>query len=124
MLPIPTLPDCGSGQGWVRGLVTVRQGAPIATAVELAPFRRAIGSMDIRRMMLGTESGGYNLIASRLISRALRSMMAFVDDALPMPNDQREERDSVPTSGEEMSRRRRLRLKIRMLEKGGRGGFR
>jgi hypothetical protein len=48
--------------------------------------------------------------------------IAFVDDALPMPPDQRQERDWTPESPQSVSDRRRLRLRLHMLEKRGKGG--
>jgi hypothetical protein len=50
--------------------------------------------------------------------------VAFVDDSLPMPPDQRRERDWTPEDSESVSRRRRLRLKVGLREKRGKGGFR
>jgi hypothetical protein len=46
-----------------------------------------------------------------------------IDDSLPMPPDEREERDWMPESSETVSERRRLRVKLMILgqrEKGGR----
>jgi hypothetical protein len=50
--------------------------------------------------------------------------LALVDDALPMPPDQRSRRDAVPLGSDEVSRRQRLRLKLHLLEKRGKGGYR
>ncbi|MEO7869207.1 MAG: hypothetical protein ABIS42_01215 [Candidatus Limnocylindria bacterium] len=51
-------------------------------------------------------------------------MIDLIDDALPMPPSQREQRDWVPESGEEVARRRSLRLKLHLLSKRGKGGYR
>jgi hypothetical protein len=58
------------------------------------------------------------------IRRGLRWLLALVDDALPMPPDQRSRRDAVPLGSDEVSRRQRLRLKLHLLEKRGKGGYR
>ena len=51
-------------------------------------------------------------------------LLAELDDALPMPPDQRAARDwSGETSGDEAGRRRR-RLGLHLFEKRGKGGFR
>lgn len=47
-----------------------------------------------------------------------------VEDSLPMPPDQREERDWFSESDEERSKRRLLRLRLHLLEKRGKGGYR
>lgn len=60
-------------------------------------------------------------------NRLLRMSRWFgrqVDDALPMPPDQREERDWVPESPRERAGRRLLRIRLQMLEKRGKGGYR
>jgi len=49
---------------------------------------------------------------------------SWIDDALPMPADQREERDRTGESGEDMAARRKRRFRLRMLEKRGKGGYR
>ena len=54
----------------------------------------------------------------------LRRLMDLIDDALPMPPSQRQQRDRVPESGEEVARRRSLRLKLHLLSKRGKGGYR
>jgi hypothetical protein len=46
---------------------------------------------------------------------------AWVDDALPMPPDQRAERDEAGIPPEELAERRRTRLEIRGYEKRGQG---
>jgi hypothetical protein len=56
--------------------------------------------------------------------RMSRRFARVVDDALPMPPDQREARDWFPESDTERSKRRLLRLKLHMLEKRGKGGYR
>ena len=57
--------------------------------------------------------------------RALWSrIVAFVDDSLPMPPDQREARDWTPETDEAISARRRLRMKLDKFERRGRGDFR
>lgn len=48
----------------------------------------------------------------------------MMDDALPMPPGQRAARDWIPIGSEEQSRRRKLRLRLHMLEKRGKGGYR
>ena len=53
-----------------------------------------------------------------------RSIRSVVDNALPLPPDQREDRDWTPTPDQEQSARRKLRLKLHMLEKRGKGGYR
>lgn len=49
---------------------------------------------------------------------------SWIDDALPMPADQRQERDWTGEPGEEEAARRRRRLRIHMFEKRGKGGYR
>ncbi len=59
--------------------------------------------------------------------RLLRHLWSILDDALPMSPDDRAERDSTREpgdSGEAESARRRQRLKLHMLEKRGKGGYR
>jgi hypothetical protein len=48
----------------------------------------------------------------------------LVDSALPLPPDQRDEREWMPGSDREQSAARRRRLKLRLLEKRGKGGYR
>jgi hypothetical protein len=60
----------------------------------------------------------------KAIASALRRIVALIDDALPMPGDQREQRDWTPMDSEEVARRRRLRLKLHMAGKRGKGGYR
>lgn len=49
---------------------------------------------------------------------------SWIDDALPMPADQREARDWSAEPGEDVAARRKRRFRLRMLEKRGKGGFR
>jgi hypothetical protein len=56
--------------------------------------------------------------------RFLRRLWSFLDDALPMSPGDRAERDWTPESGDVESARRKLRLKLHMLEKRGKGGYR
>jgi len=56
--------------------------------------------------------------------RLYRWWSSIIDDALPMPPDEREERDWTPISSDEQSDRRKDRLKLHMLEKRGKGGYR
>lgn len=58
------------------------------------------------------------------LSALLDRIVALIDDVLPMPPDQREARDRRPTGDDEVARRRRLRLRLHMLEKRGKGGYR
>ena len=51
-------------------------------------------------------------------------LVSFLDEAMPMPPGQRAERDWFEESGDERSRRRKLRLRLHMLEKRGKGGYR
>jgi hypothetical protein len=53
----------------------------------------------------------------------LRRLLSWVDDALPMTPFDRARRDWTPDSEAE-ARRRRDRLKVHMLEKRGKGGYR
>lgn len=50
-----------------------------------------------------------------------RRIIAVIDDILPMPPEQREARDD---DGKDHSAARKLRLKLHMLEKRGKGGTR
>jgi len=51
-------------------------------------------------------------------------LAGVIDDSLPMPPEQRRERDwTGETSGEE-AERRQLELQLELLEKKGKGGFR
>jgi len=54
----------------------------------------------------------------------LSRIRALIDDALPMPVDQRAERDEAGIPDAELSARRRRRLRIRLFEKEGKGGYR
>jgi hypothetical protein len=62
------------------------------------------------------------------VLRVLRSLWSrvtrVIDDSFPMPPAEREERDWTPESSETVSDRRRLRLRLVLLEKRGRGGKR
>jgi hypothetical protein len=49
---------------------------------------------------------------------------ALIDDSLPMPVDQRAERDEAGMPDPELTARRRRRLRIRLYKKEGKGGFR
>jgi hypothetical protein len=59
-----------------------------------------------------------------LLRTAWRRVIAFIDDALPMTPGEREERDSAGQDPEELSNRRQRRIRIRLLEKRGKGGYR
>ena len=59
-----------------------------------------------------------------MVSRILRSLGTLLDDVLPMPPDQREQRSWTPLSGNEVARRGRQRLDLHLLEKRGKVGFR
>ena len=62
------------------------------------------------------------------VLKLLRSLWSRVigvaDDSFPMPPGEREERDWTPESSETTSERRRLRVKLMILEKKGKGGKR
>jgi hypothetical protein len=58
------------------------------------------------------------------IRAAWARLARFVDDALPIPPDQREERDWSGETGEQEAARRKRRFQLRMLEKRGKGGYR
>lgn len=58
------------------------------------------------------------------LAALLHKLVRLVDDVVPMPADQREARDWQPIGDDEVARRRRLRLKLHMLEKRGKGGSR
>jgi hypothetical protein len=58
------------------------------------------------------------------LRRFLGRLGAFVDDSLPFPAEQREERDATGLSSTEESERRQRRFRIAMLEKRGKGGYR
>lgn len=58
------------------------------------------------------------------IGRFWWAIRAFLDDALPMPPRQRKERDWTALSDGEESEQRQQRLRLRMLEKRGKGGYR
>jgi len=60
----------------------------------------------------------------RILAGIRTRLGSWIDDALPMPADQREERDWSGESGEEEAGRRRRRFRLRMLEKRGKGGYR
>ena len=64
-------------------------------------------------------------MAARTPRKGLLSrIMAWIDDALPMPVDQRTERDEDGVPAGERTAWRRLRLRIRPFEKEGKGGYR
>jgi hypothetical protein len=54
----------------------------------------------------------------------LSRIRALIDDSLPMPVDQRAERDEADIPDTELTVRRRRRLRIRLFEKEGKGGYR
>jgi hypothetical protein len=58
------------------------------------------------------------------LKAAWRRIGSLLDDALPMPSEQRDEREWTPISGDEQSDQRKRRLKLHMLEKRGKGGYR
>lgn len=60
----------------------------------------------------------------RIVVGVWRRIVAFVDDALPMPTDQRQARDRGGEPGSAESEPRTLRLKLHMLGKRGKGGYR
>jgi len=60
----------------------------------------------------------------RLLGALWRALRSLVDSALPLPPDQRDEREWMPGSDREQSAARRRRLKLRLLEKRGKGGYR
>jgi hypothetical protein len=53
-----------------------------------------------------------------------RRIVAALDDALPMPPDQRARRDRLDESSQAESERRILRFRIGLHEKRGTGGYR
>jgi hypothetical protein len=53
-----------------------------------------------------------------------RRILAALDDALPMPPDQRDGRDRLDESSETESERRLRRFRIGLHEKRGKGGYR
>jgi hypothetical protein len=53
-----------------------------------------------------------------------RRLAGFIDDALPMPPDERMRRDWSDESSADDSRRRQRRLHLRLFEKRGKGGYR
>ena len=57
----------------------------------------------------------------RRIGKRLRTV---ADDLLPMSPGQREAREWTAESGEEQSARRKVRLRLHLLEKRGKGGYR
>ena len=54
----------------------------------------------------------------------LSRLLTLIDDSLPMPPDQRAERDKTGETEAEQITRRRTRLHIRLFEKEGKGGYR
>jgi len=60
----------------------------------------------------------------RILSGIRTRIGSWIDDSLPMPADQREERDRTGESGEQEAARRKRRFRLRMLEKRGKGGYR
>jgi hypothetical protein len=59
-----------------------------------------------------------------LVSRAWRRITAAADDVLPMPADDRPEREWTGESSQAESAGRLRRFKLHMLEKRGKGGYR
>jgi hypothetical protein len=59
-----------------------------------------------------------------ILGRLWRAIGSVLDSALPVPPEQRDAQTWTPGSGEEHSERRRRRLKLHMLEKRGKGGYR
>jgi hypothetical protein len=59
-----------------------------------------------------------------LLRQAWKRVLGLLDDALPVPPDQQEERDWTGESSEQVASRRRLRLRLHLLEKRGKGGYR
>lgn len=76
-----------------------------------------------KRILTGGGSDADDALVSA-VGRYWRAVKSFLDDALPMPPGQRQERDWTPDAGEDQSRRRKLRLRLHMLEKRGKGGYR
>lgn len=62
--------------------------------------------------------------AMGLVRRALAWVVALVDDSLPMSPDERDQRDWTPLSSDDLAHRRQLRLKLHLLGKRGKGGYR
>jgi hypothetical protein len=56
--------------------------------------------------------------------RTWQWVVGAIDDSLPMPPDQRAKRDRSGESSDAESNRRTLRLRLHLLEKRGRGGYR
>jgi hypothetical protein len=56
--------------------------------------------------------------------RTWHRVVGATDDSLPMPPDQRAKRDWTEASSETESSSRKLRLKLHLLEKRGKGGYR
>ncbi len=56
--------------------------------------------------------------------RFLRRLWSLLDEALPMSPGDRAERDWTNETGDAESARRKQRLKLLMLEKRGKGGYR
>jgi len=60
----------------------------------------------------------------RVLAAIRTRIGSWIDDALPMPADQRNDRDRSGKTSEEEAAGRRRRFRIRMREKRGQGGFR
>jgi hypothetical protein len=60
----------------------------------------------------------------RVVAGIRARLGSLIDDALPMPVDQRAERDRTGDTGEAEAARRQRQLRMEMLEKRGKGGYR
>ena len=63
----------------------------------------------------------------RFVGRLLRKLAALIGESLPVPADQAEARDSEELNEDGLGdeeREQRTRLRLKMLEKETRGGFR
>jgi hypothetical protein len=61
---------------------------------------------------------------ARIVARVWSRLAGSIDDGLPMPPEERAERDWIGETSAEESDRRQLRIRMRMLEKEGKGGRR
>lgn len=62
--------------------------------------------------------------AIRILAAIRTRIGSWIDDALPMPAEQREARDWSGQTGDALAARRKRRFQLRMLEKRGKGGTR
>ena len=62
-------------------------------------------------------------LVAALLQQAWKRLLRIADDALPVPPDQQAERDWTGESQSQEAGRRRLRLRLHLLE-SGRGGYR